>query len=96
MTTSHEDDLARARKASVASGRSGPSPAFIALAAVAVLAVVFFLQNSEPVYIDFLIFEKKTTIRWSIFMALVLGALLDRVFTIAWNRRKKKKNEEND
>ena len=51
--------------------------------------MVFFLQNSEPVYIDFLFFEKRTTIRWSILMAVVLGVLLDRVVSIAWRRRKK-------
>jgi hypothetical protein len=42
---------------------------------------MFFLQNSEPVFIDFLVFEKKTTIRWSILMAIVLGVLLDRLAT---------------
>ena len=52
----------------------------------------------EPVFIDFWVFEKKTTIRWSILMSVLLGVLLDRIFTIAWRRRKKNKakNEQNN
>jgi len=81
---------------SAASGYGGPSIAFIMLAVIALLALVFFLQNSETVVIDFLIFEKRTTIRWSILMAIVLGILLDRIFTIGWRRRKKRKIEQNN
>jgi hypothetical protein len=36
-----------------------------------------------------LIFEKTTTKRFSILMAIVLGVLLDRLFTIWWRRRRK-------
>lgn len=96
MTTSNDNELPRSGNNKTASGANGPSLAFIGLAVIAALAVIFFLQNSEPVFIDFLVFEKKTTIRWSILMAIVLGILLDRIFTIAWRRHKKKKNEQND
>ena len=95
MTMGNNDELPRSGNNSASSGTRGPSVAFIALAAVAGLALVFFLQNSEPVYIDFLFFEKKTTIRWSILMAILLGVLLDRIATIVWRRRKKRKSEQN-
>ena len=34
---------------------------------------IFFLQNGERTSIDFLFFEKRTTIRWSLLMAIVFG-----------------------
>lgn len=89
MTMSNDNELPRSGDNSAASGSSGPSVALIGLLIIVALAVVFFLQNSETVSIDFLVFEKRTTLRWSILMAAVLGVLLDRIFTIAWRRRKK-------
>ena len=91
MTMSNNNDLSRSDDNSAANRSSGPSVAFIGLLIVIALAVVFFLQNSELVSIDFLVFEKRTTLRWSILMATVLGVLLDRIFSIAWRRRKKNK-----
>ncbi len=92
MTMSNDNDLPRSGNNSAASGARGPSVAFIGLLIIVALAVVFFLQNGELVSIDFLIFEKRTTIRWSILMAVVLGVLLDRIFSIAWRRRKNRNN----
>lgn len=74
----------------VSEGRKGPSPALVVLGIVVALAVIFFLQNGEEVAIDFFVFEKVTTIRWSILMAVALGILLDRLFSIWWRRRRKK------
>ena len=74
------------------SGRNGPSPTLIGLVVVIALFVVFFLQNSEHLKIDFLVFEKDTTIRWSLLVAVVLGILFDRIFTIWWRRRKRRNN----
>jgi len=75
------------------SGRSGPSVMLIALAVVVVLFVVFFLQNSERLTIDFLVFEKRTTIRWSLLVAVVLGILVDRIFAMSWRRWRRRNNE---
>lgn len=74
----------------VAIGRNRPSPTLIGFAVVIVLFVVFFLQNSETLIIDFLVFEKKTTIRWALLVAVVLGFLSDRIFTMWWRRRSKR------
>ena len=92
MTMSNDNDLPQSGPNSAAGGASGPSIAFIGLLVVVALAVVFFLQNGEYVSIDFLVFEKRTTLRWSILMAVVLGVLLDRILTIAWRRHKKNKS----
>ena len=72
--------------------RNGPSIILILFLVVIGLAVVFFLQNGESTSLDFLVFEKRTTIRWSILMAVVLGILIDRAFSIWWHRRGNKKN----
>ena len=71
-----------------AAGRNGPNITLIGFGILVVLFVVFFLQNSETLRIDFLIFEKKTTIRWSLLVAVVLGVLIDRIFTMWWRRRR--------
>ena len=76
----------------VAAGRKGPSPTLIGLGVVIALFVVFFLQNSEHLRIDFLFFEKDTTIRWSLLVAVVLGILVDRIFSIWWRRRQRRNN----
>ena len=74
----------------VSQGRKGPSITLVLFLVVVALAGVFFLQNKEPVAIDFLVFEKVTTIRWSLLMATALGILLDRIFSIWWRRRRRK------
>lgn len=76
----------------VARGRSGPSISLILFLIVIALAAVFFLQNSNEVELDFLVFEKITTVRWSILMAVVLGILIDRIFSIWWRRRRRRNN----
>ena len=76
-----------------ASGHNGISPSLIAFAVVAVLAVIFFLQNGERLIIDLWVIEWKTTVRWSLLVAMFIGVLLDRFFGIWWRRRGKRKDE---
>jgi uncharacterized integral membrane protein len=78
---------------SAASGSNGPNIALIAFGIVAILAVVFFLQNGERTSIDFLFFEKTTTIRWSLLMAIVFGIILDRLLGFWWRRRKRRRDD---
>lgn len=75
----------------VASGRNGPSATLIGLVVVVALFVIFFLQNGERLQIDFLFFEKRTTIRWSLLVAVLLGVAADRILTIWWRRRGRRK-----
>lgn len=75
-----------------ASGSNGPNITLIGLAIVVILFLIFFLQNSESVRIDFLVFEKNTTIRWSLLVAVLLGLASDRIFAIWWRRRRKRNN----
>ena len=72
-----------------ASGRNGPNVTLIVLGIVIALSVIFFLLNSRKMNVDFLVFEKTTTVRWTILVAVLLGIAIDRVFSIWWRRRKK-------
>lgn len=76
----------------VSNGRSGPSILLILFLILVALAAIFFVQNNTPVEIEFLFFkEKATTVRWSILMAFVFGILVDRIFSIWWRRRGRRK-----
>lgn len=75
------------------SDRTRPSATLIGLLIVIALFVVFFFQNSEKTRIDFLFFEKTTTVRWSLIVAMVLGIIIDRIFTIWWRHRGRRSND---
>ena len=85
------DDLRRPNDNNAASGSNGPNIALIAFGIIAVLAVIFFLQNGERTSIDFWVFEKTTTKRWTILMSILLGVALDRLFSFWWRRRRRRK-----
>jgi len=87
MTDNNDRDVARGPLPEV---KSKPNIALIGFLVVVVLAVVFFLENGENVNIDFFVYEKTTTLRWSIIVAVVLGILIDRVFSIWWRRRRRR------
>jgi uncharacterized integral membrane protein len=74
-----------------ASGGEGPNVTLIVLGIVVLLFVVFFLQNSNELRLNFLFFERTTTVRWSLVIAVLLGVAIDRVGTMWWRRRKRDK-----
>jgi uncharacterized integral membrane protein len=76
-----------------ASGGNGPNTTLIILGVVILLFVVFFLQNSNELRLNFLFFERTTTVRWSLLLAVALGIAIDRFGTMWWRRRKAKKND---
>jgi len=76
------------------SGQSGPPLKLIGLVAVAVLAIVFVFQNRERHQIDFLFFEFNTRTWTGLAAAVVLGVVLDRLFTSWWRRSRSRRNEQ--
>jgi uncharacterized integral membrane protein len=74
----------------VSSGSDGPNVTLIVLGIVIALCVIFFLVNSRKTNLDFVVFEKTTTVRWTILVAMLLGVAIDRVFSIWWRRRRRK------
>ena len=66
----------------------GVSPTLIGLIVLAVATVVFIVQNGDRSEVRFLFLELKTRVWVGVAIALVLGAVLDRLFSIWWRRRK--------
>ena len=70
------------------SERSGVSPALIVLGIVAIVAVIFIVQNSEQRDIEFLFVDIKSPVWVALLVAIAIGIVLDRVFTYWWRRRR--------
>jgi uncharacterized integral membrane protein len=76
-----QSDAAPAEKSKV-------SPALIAWIVVAVLALVFILQNTRNSKVTFLFWDGTVSIWIVILIAIVLGVLLDRLGTWFMRRRR--------
>ena len=70
------------------SERSGVSPALIVLGIVAIVAVVFIVQNSARTEINFLFFDLNSRVWVALLVAIGIGILLDRLFIYWWRRRR--------
>jgi protein-S-isoprenylcysteine O-methyltransferase Ste14 len=77
-------------------GRDGPGPKLILAAILAVIIVIFIAANSKITTISFWLFTWHTTVRWSIFIAILLGIALDRLFIWGWRRRQDPKRQHDD
>jgi uncharacterized integral membrane protein len=87
------------RRHAVASGSKGPSPKLIGFIVLAAIVVVFIIANDHNTEVSFGFFTWHTTVRWSIFIAILLGVALDRLLIFGLRRRNKRKFEtdrEND
>lgn len=63
------------------------SPTLIGFGVLAIVALVFVIQNGEKVGVR-LIFPKVTLPLWvTIVLAMALGVVLDRLFLAWWHRR---------
>jgi uncharacterized integral membrane protein len=95
MSFRHEDLPTGGKKGEhhhpTASGTSGPSPKLVGAVVLAIVIGVFIIANDHDTQIKFVFFTWDTTVRWSIFIALVLGVLLDRL--VIWGMRRRKQNE---
>ena len=65
------------------------SPTLIMLLVVAVVAIVFVVQNTEENEIEFLFWGFTTSVWVAIALALVLGALLGQLVAVLWRRRRR-------
>ena len=73
---------------SPAESRSGPSPTVIALGIVAIVAVIFIVQNNEKRNIEFLFFDANTPVWVALVVAIAIGILLDRLIVRWWRKRR--------
>ena len=83
-----------APKNTAKSGLSGPSLGWIVTILLSAVIVLFILGNGHEAEINFLLFHWKTTVRFAILVAVVLGVALDRVVDYGLKRRKKRKLKE--
>jgi uncharacterized integral membrane protein len=73
---------------SVRETRTGVSPLLIAFIVLAILAVVFVLQNSKKANIRFLFVDVSASVWVAIAISIGVGVLLDRLFIAWWRRRR--------
>lgn len=77
-------------------GHRGPNLAVVVAVLVAAFCFIFFIKNGGETNIKFVFFNKTTTMRWAILMAIVLGIVIDRLLSIWWHHRRRKSREERD
>ena len=75
-------------------GDNKVSPALIAFGIVLAAALIFFFRNSQQTELDFLFFKVHNKTRWLVIVCILIGGLLDRLFTLMWRRHKRSKAEE--
>jgi uncharacterized integral membrane protein len=73
-------------------GHDGPSPRIIVAAIAALVLLIFILRNGHSTTINFLFFSWDTTVRWSLFIAVLLGVGLDRL--VIWGLARRKSHED--
>lgn len=83
-----------AAPAAVPAARSGIGPGVIVFILVALVGLAFFLGNGGSADFHFLFWDWTTTVRWMILLSIVLGIVLDRLFTFWWRRRSKRRARE--
>ncbi len=79
--------MRREERHGAASGSSGPSPKLIGFVVVFAVVMIFIVANDKPVQVSFWLFTWETTVRWAIFIAVLLGIALDRLFSYGMRRR---------
>jgi len=73
-------------------GSKGPSPSLIAFLVLAAIAIIFILQNRNPARTHLLFFTFNSRVWTAIGVAIIVGAGLDRLFSIWWRRRRSRKS----
>jgi uncharacterized integral membrane protein len=68
--------------------RSGISPTLIALVLLGALAIVFVLQNGTSAEIDYVGLHFEAPLWVVVALAIAVGILLDRLFSLWWRRRR--------
>jgi uncharacterized integral membrane protein len=63
------------------------SPSLVVGLVALVLAIIFIIQNTDSHPVRFLFWDGDTSTWVVIVIALILGALIDRIVTWAWHRR---------
>lgn len=73
-------------------GHEGPSPRIIVAAVLALILLIFILRNGHTTRVNLLFFTWDTTVRWSLFIAVLLGVALDRL--VIWGMARHRQHDE--
>jgi uncharacterized integral membrane protein len=68
--------------------RKRVSPSLVIGLVALVLAIIFIAQNTDSHPVTFLFWDGDTSTWVVIVIAMILGALIDRIGTWAWHRRR--------
>lgn len=68
--------------------RTGVSPALIGFGIVAIVAVIFIVQNGEQRQIEFLFLDISSPVWVALLVAIAIGVALDRLIIYLWRRRR--------
>jgi uncharacterized integral membrane protein len=72
-------------------GSEGIGFGTILLIVVVIITAGFILLNRDRANVDFLFFEVSVRLWVAIAFAILLGVILDRVFSMWWRRRKQRR-----
>jgi uncharacterized integral membrane protein len=87
----HRDGVDEINSGQEFKGRGdGISPTLIGLVVLAVVSVIFIVQNSDRSEVRFLFLSVTTRVWVGVVIAIALGVVLDRVFAMWWRRRKER------
>lgn len=70
-------------------GKRQVSPTLIGFIVIAILAVIFVVENGDKVDVRLIIPKVEMPVWVAIAIALVVGAVLDRLFQAWWRRRRR-------
>lgn len=70
-------------------GKKQVSPTLIGLVVIAILAVIFIVENGDPVDVRLIIPKVEMPVWVAIVISIVIGAILDRLFQAWWRRRRR-------
>ena len=70
-------------------GKRQVSPTLIGFIVIAILAIVFVVENGDKVHVRLIIPKVEMPVWVAIAIALVVGAILDRLFQAWWRRRRR-------
>lgn len=88
----HDDRDVEYRNGEPTAGGRNVSPTLIGLVVVVIATVIFIFQNTDKTKVRFLFIDPELRVWVAIAIAVVLGAVLDRLFSTWWRRRRERED----
>ena len=85
-----------AEQSAESGGGKAPSLKLVLLLVLVVALAVFFFQNGDSARAEFLWMDANWPVRSVIIISVIVGILIDRLFTWQWRRARRRKAERDD